>query len=174
MKKSGGQEKSNFLKKINPLPKFTYMKFILYMNYFIFLVLSISLYLSSLGGCNKEEYFCLSDFKSLNYLYQKATECVISSVLTTIIIILVVHKLIHYLFIIPVILIYLILFNVYKGYDLANHSSYNSLVFIIVFILCFLSFEYSYFIAKLIIRKQKKILVITIVVTAFPIFLFLF
>jgi hypothetical protein len=64
------------------------------------------------------------------------------------------------------------LFNVYKGYDLANHSSYNSLVFIIVFILCFLSFEYSYFIAKLIIRKQKKILVITIVVTAFPIFLF--
>ena len=172
MKKSGGQEKSNFLKKINPLPKFTYMKFILYMNYFIFLVLSLSLYLSSLGGCHKEEYFCLSDFKSLSYLYLKATECVISSVLTTIIIILVVHKLIHYLFIIPVVLIYLILFNVYQGYDLANHSSYNSLVFIIVFILSFLSFEYSYFIAKLIIRKQKKILVITIVVTAFPIFLF--
>ena len=166
--------KENYLNNENLKNQIGYIKFLLYMNYIIILILSISFYLGSLGGCHDAEYYCLSDEDSLNYLYSKAFECVISSLLTNILFLFVIHKMLKYYFFIPVILIYLFFFSYFKGYDLENHSSYNTLVFIIVFILSFLLSEYIIYLIKLIIRKEKRKITIILILTILPFIIFIF
>ena len=166
--------KDNYLKNENLKKEIGYIQFFIYMNYIILFILSISFYYGSLGGCHEAEYYCLSDEDSLHYLYSKAIECVISSLLTNILFLFVFHKILKYYFFIPVILIYLFFFSYFKGYDLENHSSYNTLVFIIVFILSFLLSEYIIYLIKLIIRKEKRKITIILILTILPFIIFIF
>ena len=129
---------------------------------------SIFLYYESLEGCEKDSLeFCLVDDKISNYVLAGIKLLVCCIIMAIVILIQILCKLtkINYVF---MILPYLYFFHYYKGVDLKNHGTYNTIGFLVatpvitVFFYIIYYMLYSFYKKKFI--RATTILVIFILI----------
>ena len=161
---------------INPnLKKFDKTGFIhlfIHLNCLFFFVFSIGFYFKSLGGCSGATYECITG-KNLNFLYKKYYEMLYCSILISSMIFLAIHKIITRLFLIPIIIIYTILFLLNRGNSLSEHGIYNTIVFIAVLIIFIGGAEFILFVYNNYKNKNYKKLIIIASIIISPIIIFI-
>ena len=120
-----------------------YTKILVNFNAFILFAFSLAFYIKSLQGCTYEIYRCLWG-KGFEFFVSKKDECVFASFSATILFFLSIHKFITKIILIPIIIIYPIMFYFNTGNDLFKHGNYNTFVFFLTFFFIFPSMEYCY------------------------------
>jgi hypothetical protein len=146
--------------KLKKYDKTGFIHLFIHLNCLFFFIFSIGFYVKSLGGCDGATYECITG-RNLNFLYKKYYEMIYCSILISIILFLSFHKIITRLFVIPIVIIYPILFSCNRGNSLSEHGIYNTIVFIGVLIIFLGGAEFILFIDRSYIKKHYKKLIIT-------------
>ena len=160
---------NNNLKKYD---KTGFIHLFIHLNCLFFFIFSIGFYVKSLGGCYGATYECITG-RNLNFLYKKYYEMIYCSILISIILFLSFHKIITRLFVIPIIIIYPILFLCNRGNSLSEHGIYNTIVFIGVLIIFLGGAEFILFIYRSYKKKYYKKLIITGSIIILPFIIFI-
>ena len=138
--------------KLKKYDKTGFIHLFIHLNCLFFFIFSIGFYVKSLGGCYGATYECITG-RNLNFLYKKYYEMIYCSILISIILFLSFHKIITRIFVIPIVIIYPILFSCNRGNSLSEHGIYNTIVFIGVLIIFLGGAEFILFIYRSYIKK---------------------
>ena len=157
--------------KLKKYDKTGFIHLFIHLNCLFFFIFSIGFYVKSLGGCDGATYECITG-RNLNFLYKKYYEMIYCSTLISIILFLSFHRIIIRIFIIPIVIIYPILFSCNRGNSLSEHGIYNTIVFIGVSIIFLGGAEFILFIDRSYIKKHYKKLIITGSIIILPFILF--
>ena len=153
--------------------KFTrYTKILVNFNSFILFAFSLAFYIKSLQGCKYEIYKCLWG-QGYEFFISKKDECVFASFSATILFFLSIHKFITRIVLIPILIIYPIMFFFNTGNDLDKHGNYNTFVFFLTFFFIFPSMEYCYWVFRLCTKGKFKKGFIILSIPFIPIIYFL-
>ena len=134
---------SNFRKIKTPLEKG--LKKLFKGLFYCLFASSVWLYILSLEGCDKDDLdYCLVDDKISNYVEAGIKLLVCCGIFSLVLLIQIVLKLTKVNYII-IIVPYLILFKMFKGIDLRNHGTYNTIGFCIVVPFLYLLFYIIYY-----------------------------
>ena len=126
----------------------------------IIFLISLIFYYLSLIGCNKREQECLTTLGT-NFFIQRTFLLIFSSFFTSIIISLSINKIISYKPTIYILVFYIVNFLYFKGMDLKDHGTFNTLGYIIftpIFLFinqiikfCYINYKRKLYIQNLII-----------------------
>ena len=134
---------SNFRKIKTPLKKG--LKKLFKGLFYCLFASSVWLYILSLEGCDKDDLdYCLVDDKISNYVEAGIKLLVCCGIFSLVLLIQIVLKLTKVNYII-IIVPYLILFKMFKGIDLRNHGTYNTIGFCIAVPFLYLLFYIIYY-----------------------------
>ena len=158
--------------KLKKYDKTGFIHLFIHLNCLFFFIFSIGFYVKSLGGCDGATYECITG-RNLNFLYKKYYEMIYCSTLISIILFLSFHRIIIRIFIIPIVIIYPILFLCNRGNSLSEHGIYNTIVFIGVSIIFLGGAEFILFLYRSYTKKYYKRLIITGSITILPFILFI-
>ena len=158
--------------KLKKYDKTGFIHLFIHLNCLFFFIFSIGFYVKSLGGCDGATYECITG-RNLNFLYKKYYEMIYCSTLISIILFLSFHRIIIRIFIIPIVIIYPILFLCNRGNSLSEHGIYNTIVFIGVSIIFLGGAEFILFLYRSYTKKYYKRLIITGTITILPFILFI-
>ena len=158
--------------KLKKYDKTGFIHLFIHLNCLFFFIFSIGFYVKSLGGCEGATYECITG-RNLNFLYKKYYEMIYCSTLISIILFLSFHRIIIRIFIIPIVIIYPILFLCNRGNSLSEHGIYNTIVFIGVSIIFLGGAEFILFLYRSYTKKYYKRLIITGSITILPFILFI-
>ena len=158
--------------KLKKYDKTGFIHLFIHLNCLFFFIFSIGFYVKSLGGCDGATYECITG-RNLNFLYKKYYEMIYCSTLISIILFLSFHRIIIRIFIIPIVIIYPILFLCNRGNSLSEHGIYNTIVFIGVSIIFLGGAEFILFLYRSYKKKYYKRLIITGSITILPFILFI-
>ena len=158
--------------KLKKYDKTGFIHLFIHLNCLFFFIFSIGFYVKSLGGCDGATYECITG-RNLNFLYKKYYEMIYCSTLISIILFLSFHRIIIRIFIIPIVIIYPILFLCNRGNSLSEHGIYNTIVFIGVSIIFLGGAEFILFLYRSYTKKYYKRLIITGSIIILPFILFI-
>ena len=139
LKNSKGKLFLNIFKKIIEIIKNFKTQILLNILIILFLIYSIKFYLLSLEGCQGNRERCLEGPKAIKFFHKLGLYLFFSVLLCSIITILSINGIIFKIYLLIELIIYNIFFIVFKGSDLDEHGSYNTMAFIFLF--PFISFE---------------------------------
>ena len=140
----------------------------------IFLFYSIKFYLLSLEGCQGSRKRCLEGPEAIRFFHKLGLYLFFSVLLCSIITILSINGIIFKIYLLIELIIYIIFFIVYKGSDLDEHGSYNTMAFIFLFPFISFEIEIIYLFIKSIKNKNNKLKYFCIFILIFPFFYYIY
>ena len=174
LKNSKGKLFLNIFKKIIEIIKNFKTQILLNILIILFLIYSIKFYLLSLEGCQGNRERCLEGPKAIKFFHKLGLYLFFSVLLCSIITILSINGIIFKIYLLIELIIYNIFFIVFKGSDLDEHGSYNTMAFIFLFPFIRFEIEIIYLLIKSIKNRNNKLKYFCIFILVFPFFYYIY
>jgi len=174
LKNSKGKLFLNIFKKIIEIIKNFKTQILLNILIILFLIYSIKFYLLSLEGCQGNRERCLEGPKAIKFFHKLGLYLFFSVLLCSIITILSINGIIFKIYLLIELIIYNIFFIVFKGSDLDEHGSYNTMAFIFLFPFISFEIEIIYLLIKSIKNRNNKLKYFCIFILVFPFFYYIY